>query len=158
MIDQVCLNDVLLESAQEIFTTMISGNLESCDPNQQIEGESLLGSITFKGGLEGCIGICCSISGAKTIAANMLAMDPNEDMAEEEICDAFGEVTNMVMGSVKTKLLETTGDITISIPTVIKGSGLKNSLGEGTQKTEIKVKYENEYVTEISMLYKDNSG
>jgi CheY-specific phosphatase CheX len=156
MIDQVCLNDVLLESAQEVFTTMISGNLESCESDQEIEGDSLLGSITFKGGLEGCLGICCSVTGAKTIAANMLAMDPSEEMAEEEICDAFGEVTNMIMGSVKTRLLDTTGDITISIPTVVKGRGLKNSLGEGAQKTEVKVKYENEYITELSMLYRNN--
>ncbi|MBN1806856.1 MAG: chemotaxis protein CheX [Sedimentisphaerales bacterium] len=157
MIYQVCLNDALLEGAQEVFTTMISGNIETCESDQEIEGDSLLGSITFRGGLEGCLGICCSISGAKNIAAHMLAMDPSEEMAEEEICDAFGEVTNMIMGSVKTRIQDTTGEITISIPTVVKGRGLKNSLGEGAQKIEAKIKYENEYITELSMLYRDTS-
>lgn len=158
MIDQVCLNDALLESAQEVFTTMISSNIEPCESDQEIEGNSLLGSITFNGGLEGCLALCCSMPCAKTIAANMLAMDPSEEMSEEEICDAFGEVTNMIMGSVKAKLqkIENTSEITISIPTVVKGKELQNSLGEGAHKTLLKVKFENEYITELSILYRDS--
>ena len=157
MIEQVCLNNALLEGAQEVFATMISGNIESCDSQQEIEGESFLGSITFNGGLEGCLAICCSVPCAKTIAAKMLAMDSSEELSEEEICDAFGEVTNMIMGSVKSRLQDSTGEITISIPTVVKGRELQNSLGEGAHKTLAKVKFENEYLTELSILYKESS-
>jgi len=31
----------------------------------------------------------------------MLGIDTAEELSEEEICDALGEVVNMVMGSVK---------------------------------------------------------
>jgi len=156
MIDEICLNDVLLEGAQEIFNTMISGNIETCEPDQDIEGDSLLGSITFNGGLEGCLAICCSVPCAKTIAVNMLAMDPSEELSEEEICDALGEVTNMVMGSVKSRIQNVISDISVSVPTVVSGRGLQNNLGEGATKTLIKVKFQDEYITELSMLYRES--
>ena len=155
MIEQICLNNALLEGAREVFTTMISRNIESCDSCQEIEGDSILGSITFNGALEGCLAICCSELCAKIIAANMLAMDSGEELSKEEICDTFGEVTNMIMDSVKSRLQKTTGEITTSIPTVVRGRKLQNSLGEGAHKTLIKVKFENEYLTELSILYRD---
>ena len=157
MIEQICLNNALLKGAQEVFTTMISRNIEYCDSCQEIEGDSFLGSITFNGSMEGCLAICCSELCAKTIAAKMLAMDSSEDLSEEEICDAFGEVTNMIMGSVKARLQNTTGEISVSIPTVVRGRELQNSLGEGAHKTLIKVKFENEYLSELSILYRENS-
>jgi chemotaxis protein CheX len=157
MIDEICLNDALLEGAQEVFNTMISGNIESCESDQDIEGDSLLGSITFKGRLEGCLAICCSVPCAKTIALNMLAMEPSEELSDEEICDALGEVTNMVMGGVKSRIRNAASDISVSIPTVVRGRMLQNSLGEGATKTLVKVKFENEYIAELSMLYRESS-
>ena len=157
MIDEICLNDALLEGAKEVFCTMISGNIESCESDQDIEGDSLLGSITFNGDLEGCLAICCSVPCAKTIAVNMLAMDPSEELSEEEICDALGEVTNMVMGSVKSRIQKAASDISVSIPTVVSGRDLQNSLGEGAIKALVKVKFQDEYIAELSMLYRESS-
>lgn len=157
MIDEICLNDALLEGAQEVFNTMISGNIESCESDQAIEGASLLGSITFKGGMEGCLAICCSVPCAKTIALNMLAMDPSEELSEEEICDSLGEVTNMIMGSVQARLQNAASNISVSIPMVVRGRGLQNSLGEGAIRALVKVKFENEYIAELSMLYRESS-
>ena len=157
MIDELCLNDTLLASAQEVFNTMISGNIKFCKTEQDIEGDSFLGSITFKGSLEGCLTICASVPCAKTIALKMLAMEPCEKLSEEEICDALGEVTKMVMGSVKSRVQKTTGKIEVSIPTVVTGRKLQNSLGEGTTKTLVGAKLENEYIAELSMLYRETS-
>ena len=157
MIDEICLNDALLEGAQEVFKTMISGNIESCESHHKIVGDSLLGSITFKGGLQGCLAIYCRMPCAKIIAVNMLAMDPSEELSEEEICDALGEVTNMVMDGVKSRIKNVAGDISVSIPTVVRGRGLQNSLGEGAMKTVIKLKFEDECIAELSMLYRESS-
>jgi chemotaxis protein CheX len=158
MIDEVCLNEALLGGAKEIFETMIFVNLEeSCETEEIIEGDSLLGSITFKGGIEGCFAMCCSAPCAKTIALNMLAMDPSEELSEAEISDAIGEVTNMVMGGIKSRILDAVSNIEVSIPLVTSGQGLQNSLGEGAIKALVKVKFDNEYIAELSMLYRDNS-
>ncbi|MHC4535334.1 MAG: chemotaxis protein CheX [Planctomycetota bacterium] len=158
MIDEICLNEALLGGAKEIFETMIFVNLEeSSETEGIIEGDSLLGSITFKGGLEGCFTICCSAPCAKTIALSMLAMDPSDELSDEEITDAIGEVTNMVMGGIKSRILDVVGNIEVSIPTVTSGQELQNSLGEGALKALVKVKFDNEYIAELSMLYRESS-
>ena len=158
MIDEICLNETLLAGAKEIFETMIFVNFEeSSEQDDIIEGDSLLGSITFKGGIEGCFAICCSAPCAKTIALNMLAMDPSEELGEAEISDAIGEVTNMIMGGIKSRILEAVGNVEVSIPVVTSGQGLENSLGEGAIKASVKVKLDNKYIAEMSMLYREGS-
>jgi len=158
MIDQVALNDVLLAGAKEIFETMVFVSLEeSSEPGQEIEGDALLGSITFKGGIEGCLAICCSVPCAKTIATNMLGMDISEEIGKEEICDAIGEVTNMIMGSVKSRILEDIGNLEVSIPLVVSGRELENNLGDGANKTLVKVSVEDEYTAELVLLYRKAS-
>ena len=75
MIEQVCLDKALLDSAREIFETMVFMDLtETTESGQNMDGRALSGSITFKGSLEGCLAICCSTPCAETIAANMLGI------------------------------------------------------------------------------------
>jgi len=159
MIDQVCLSDALLEGAKEVFGTMIFMDIEeSSEPDQQIEGDALLGSITFMGDLEGCMTICCGDSCAKTIAANMLGMEPDDQISRDDINDAIGEVTNMVMGSVKARLNGTVGNLNVSIPTVVRGQKIENSLGDPENKVSVKVNIEDEYAAEFLLLYREGSG
>lgn len=155
MIDKVCFGTALLEGAKEIFETMIFIDIEeSNEPEQKIQGDALLGSITFKGDIEGCLTICCNVPCARTIAANMIGMDPSEEISEEEVCDAIGEVTNMVMGSVKSRIQDNTGELQVSIPTVVVGQKLANRLGDGTSRILLKVDTEDEYVIEFLFLYR----
>ena len=88
MIEQYCMTDVLLDSIKEIFETMIFMSVEPCeDASASIEGEILLGSITYKGDIEGCLGICCSMDCAKAVSANMLCMDSSDEVTEEDLAD-----------------------------------------------------------------------
>lgn len=158
MVDEIALNDALLAGAKEIFETMIFMSLEEfSEPGQEIEGDALLGTITFKGSIEGCLAICCSVPCAKTIAVNMLGMDPSEEISKEEICDAIGEVTNMVMDGVKSRIQGNISGLEVSIPSVISGRELENSLGDRASKTLVKVSVEDEFVAELSLLYRESS-
>lgn len=157
MIEQICLNETVIESAKEVFETMIFMDLtEATEPDQHIEGEVLLSSITFKGNIEGCLGICCSTSCAQAIAINMLGIDTADELTEEDTYDAIGEIANMVMGSIKSRLLEKVDNLEVSIPFVVSGRELKNNLGEKTKKIMVKVNIEDEYVAELSLLYREN--
>lgn len=159
MIEQLCLNDIFLDSAKEIFETMIFMDmLETDQPDQQIEGDAVLSSITFKGDLEGCLAICCEKTCAQVITMNMLGYDSTEGVTDEDVCDAIGEVANMVMGGVKRRLHETYSNIELSIPLVVNGWQLKNNLGEGTNEIVAKVKIEDEYPAELSLLYREKSN
>ena len=157
MVNELCMCEALLDGAKEVFETMIFMDLEQCiDDSVELTGDCLLGSITFKGNLEGCLSICCSRAGAKVIAANMLGMDPNEDVADDDICDAMGEVANMVMGGVKSRIQDSVGTIEVSIPSVIGGRQLENSMGEGATKIVTKVTLQSELAAELSLLCREN--
>ena len=156
MIEQLCLDELLLESAEEIFETMIFMGLEkSEDQESTIDGLEVLGSISFKGSLEGCLCIYCTDECTKAIAMNMLGLETAEDISEEDISDAIGEVCNMVMGSLKKRMIETVGNLDLSIPTVVSGSGIKSSVIENEKKTLVNINID-EHLAELSLLYREN--
>jgi len=155
MIEQICLNDAILDSAKEVFETMIFMDLqEAADQEQELEDDSLISTITFKGKIEGCLSVSCNAASAKVIAANMLGIAPTDTISEGEICDAVGEVTNMVMGSIKSRIESRTGELQVSIPTVVTGRKLQNSLGEGASRVEVKADTDDESLIVFSLLYR----
>lgn len=156
MIEQLSLNELLLDSAKEIFETMIFMDIcENDESEQSLEGDAVLSSITFKGDLEGCLALCCEKQCVQVITMNMLGFDSVEGITDEDISDAVGEVANMIMGSLKKRLHETYSTVELSIPLVTRGQQLKNNLGEGTQGIVSKVKIEDEYPAELSLLYRE---
>ena len=66
------------------------------------------------------------------VAAAMLCMDDCSALGDSEIIDAIGEIANMIMGGVKTRVQHEVTNIEISIPSVVHGRQLRNRLGEGT--------------------------
>ncbi len=154
MITEICFEDVLLESAKEVFETMIFMTVEQCPDCIAVEGDSLLGSITFTGSIEGCMGISCDLECAKTIACNMLAMEGEDDISDGEIRDAIGEIANMVMGSLKANLLkQEVGNLEVSIPCVVSGKEITSSLGEEAREVALPI-YIDESVAELTLQYR----
>ncbi len=159
MIDQLCFNEILLDSAKEVFETMVFMDIEqSPDPVLRVEDEAILGSITFKGDLNGCLSICCNETCARMIGINMLGIEVNDPISRADIFDAIGEVSNMVMGSLKTRIQKEMDNISVSIPTVINGRNMETNLGEGSaKKAVVKALIDSEYVAEFKLLYKEKS-
>jgi chemotaxis protein CheX len=158
VISEMCFSDVLLESATEIFETMVFISLEkNSELNEKIEGDSLLASITFKGDLEGCFAICCSLSCARAIATSMLGIESDGEIQQGDITDAIGEVANMVIGGIKKRVLESVGSFTISIPTVVGGQELESSISR-TNKVSVGATIEHNYTARFSLWYREPSG
>lgn len=157
MVAQECFADALLEGAQEVFETMMFMTVERCSDTEGIDGEAVLGSITFTGDVEGCVSICCSQHCAKTIAMNMLAMESDEEVSEDDMMDAMGEVANMVMGAVKTRVADSVGDLQVSIPSVVSGSALTSSMGDDAQEIEI-MTFIDEEVARFNLLYRESKA
>jgi chemotaxis protein CheX len=154
MVTTVSLKEVLLDGAKEVFETMVFMALAESGPEDaELSGMTLLGSITFKGDMEGCLGVCCDEMCARTIAANMLGMDGDE-VGGEDISDAMGEIANMVMGAVKSRIQDEVGTIEVSIPSVVQGRELKKTQGEGTEMVKVKVNIEEEHSAEFSLLFR----
>ncbi len=159
MIDEICFTTALLEGAKEVFETMVFMDLEeSSGTDLEIDGDALQGSITFSNAIEGCLTIRCGMPCAKVVAANMLGLDPSDEIADEEVCDAIGEITNMVMGSIKSRAVAEAGELQVSIPTVVRGRNLANSLGESANRIVVRANTEEEHVIEFSFLYRESNG
>lgn len=156
MISEICFEEPLLKSAQSVFETMIFMDIaESCDPALIKDNPpAILGSITFKGSIEGCLSISCSQACSREIAMNMLGMEPDEQISDEEISDAIGEVSNMVMGSLKTLLDDGSIQIEVSIPTVIKGSELEGCLRDNSERVVLQACLEDTYPVSIVLHYR----
>lgn len=156
MTTTVCLRDVLLASAREVFETMVFMALEESSPEEApVQDPALLGTITFKGRLEGCLGICCGATCARAIAASMLGMDASAELGDRDVNDAIGEIANMVLGAVKSRIQNDIGGIEVSIPCVVRGRELANSLGEGADQVRIAARIDEEHVAELSLLYRE---
>jgi len=159
MITTMSLRDSLLDSAKEVFETMAFMALEEVHEDQEapcFEDATLLGTITFKGSLEGCLAICCGCHCARTIGANMLGADPDEPMSDDEMSDAIGEVANMVMGALKARVQNEVGTMEVSIPSVVRGRELRNSLGDRASKITVTVNLEEEHGMQFSLLYRES--
>ncbi len=157
MINEICFSDIILESATEIFETMAFMSVEKAsEPKQNIDGDSLLASITFKGALEGCLSICSGMPCTKAIAINMLGTESEEEIQPKDIADALGEMANMIMGGVKSRVLESIGAIDISIPTVVHGNDLTNNFGR-KNKILVEVMIDDNYPARFSMWYREAS-
>jgi chemotaxis protein CheX len=154
----VSMRDTLLEAARDVFETMAFMALE--ETQEEITWgteDSLLGSITFKGNLEGCLCVCCAIPCAQAIAANMLGMDSPEGLGQTDVQDAIGEIANMVLGSLKSRVQEQVGTLDVSIPSVIQGRRLRSGIGEGTSEIVINVSVEGQYPAVFSLLYRQTA-
>ena len=156
MITTVSLKDVLLDSVKEVFETMVFMAVEeSPQDGTSLDAPGLLGTITFKGRLEGCLGICCGQTCASAVAASMLGMASGEELGANDVSDAIGEIANMVLGAVKSRIQNDVGNIEVSIPSVVEGRELRSSLGEGSSQVRIRVSIEEEHVAELSLLYRE---
>ena len=114
-------------AVNEVFATMLSvelGPSETIAVSSEPEWtEEVVSFIGLAGAWVGTGTILCSPSLACRICSQMLMTDANA--VNEEVLDAMGELTNMVIGSVKNDLEQHLGQLGLSIPTVIFGRNVK---------------------------------
>jgi chemotaxis protein CheX len=110
-------------AAHEVFDTMLGIHLGELEPyvNGAAPGpsEGVLSLIGLAGQWAGTGTFSCSAESAQRISGALLMQEYSS--VDEEVLDAIGEVTNMVLGNVKTALEEELGPMGLSIPTVIYG-------------------------------------
>ena len=128
--------DNLIESAirhsvVEVFTTMLSGEIEPGEVfHEHASPETAEGIVSFigiAGRWSGTGSIACSSAVACRICTQMLMTEATS--LNEEVLDAVAELTNMIIGNVKSSLERHLGDLGLSIPTVVFGRNFKTKTG-----------------------------
>jgi chemotaxis protein CheX len=114
-------------ATEEVFSTMLGLETQAGEPYVErsspgpSEGVIALIGMTGEWIGTGCFSGSAAI--ACKLASRLLMMDtePVDKAVNEEVLDAWAEITNMIIGNVKTALEERLGPMGLSIPTVIYG-------------------------------------
>jgi chemotaxis protein CheX len=86
--------------------------------------------VGLAGSLRGVVTFSCEGASAKLIAARMLG--PGVICSQGQVCDAIGEICNMVAGNFKNKLIGLDKSCLLSVPAVVTGSSYRfHSLAGG---------------------------
>lgn len=157
MVGQDSIKNSIWESTKETFETMVFLPVEQGDGQENAEAsESLICTITFTGQMEGAFSVLCGLECAEKIARGMLMMEGDDPVEQADVCDAFGEVTNMIIGGIKSRINETTPNIQISIPSVTKGKEIQPILNKGMERVDLATKSGGQTMN-IAMMYKSGS-
>lgn len=132
MIDQDLLKESVLEATQEVFSTMmgIEARYEGIAGEKRPPELGIISLVGITGEWGGSGVFCCSTVLARLLCARMLGTEPSPAI-DDEVLDVVAEITNMMIGNVKTALESVVGPLAISVPTVIHGRNFefRNTLG-----------------------------
>ena len=122
-ISQETLVSAIRGATQEVFSTMLCLDVEACDSyvdlNAPGPSHGVVALVGLAGRWVGTGSFSCSAELACKIHSLLLMTET--EAINEEVLDAVAEVTNMIIGNVKTVLEEEFGPLGLSIPTVIYG-------------------------------------
>jgi chemotaxis protein CheX len=124
MISKPALVEIIKAATLDVFTTMLSlpivaGEMRT-EPTSAMSPKSGIVSLIGVAGVWAGTG-CLACSGALACRLSSLFLMTPFETVNEDVLDALGEITNMIVGGVKTSLEEMAGPMGLSTPTVIYG-------------------------------------
>jgi chemotaxis protein CheX len=131
----------IIASTQEVFSTMLSMEVASQEITlpQTIAATPTSGIISLiglTGPWAGTGSLSCNAEFACTLSSKMLMGACHE--VNEEVLDAIAEITNMIIGNVKTVLEQKVGDMDLSTPTVIFGLNFQTRSAQANEWTGVR--------------------
>ncbi|MCA8963686.1 MAG: chemotaxis protein CheX [Planctomycetes bacterium] len=122
------MGNCIVKATTEVFRTMMNLKVvagEVAIEKAQLRKAEVIGSIGVAGFLTGSISVFMPKVFARRAVAAMLMLDGPDDVADSDLVDAVGELTNMVGGCIKTALFQKTPLFDISVPSVYIGEDLQ---------------------------------
>ena len=122
------MGNCIVKATTEVFRTMMNLKVvagEVAIEKAQLRKAEVIGSIGVAGFLTGSISVFMPKVLARQAVAAMLMMDDPAEVADCDLVDAIGELTNMVGGCIKTTLFQKTPLFDISVPSVYIGEDLQ---------------------------------
>jgi len=113
----------IVAATEEVFSTMLGMELHAesyyLDHKASRPTDGVVSLIGLAGSWVGTGSIACSAELACRISSQFLMSE--YEAVNEEVLDAIAELTNMIIGNVKTMIEEDLGPLGLSIPTVVFG-------------------------------------
>ena len=122
-INKEWLVEIIRAATEDVFSKMLGVPVEPGEAYDEGDSGTQVGGVVSLIGLAGnWVGagsLCCSAETACDLSSRLLMTESPE--VDEEVLDAFGELTNIIIGNFKNGLEERLGPMGLSIPTVISG-------------------------------------
>ena len=131
------VEELTREAVKDVFKQMlgIEVNAEPPAPLPSDPLGQIIGSVGFIGDATGIIFLYAGVTFAVVMTGKMLGLDEKEVDTHEMVNDAIGEISNMVVGHVKSHLCDAGLPCTLTIPSVVRGQELSV---EGSAQTSRK--------------------
>ena len=117
----------LCDAAANVFSTMLGHDLPrgvtTLEEGTPEPNDGVVSFIGIAGNWAGTGSISCTPTLACRICSQMLMTEATS--VDADVLDAVAELTNMIIGSVKTDLEQHLGPLGLSIPTVVYGRNFK---------------------------------
>ena len=113
------------EAVRDVFKKMLAPEVQEYEPtplSSDAAGQ-IVGSVGFIGQATGIIFLYAGAGLGRVVTCKMLGLTEAE-VDDEMINDAFGELCNMVVGSVKSHLCDRGWPCVLTIPSIMRGNGL----------------------------------
>jgi chemotaxis protein CheX len=134
------------ESTMQVFSTMLGVEIvcgvAAVETGMPEANEGVVSFIGVAGSWAGTGSVTCSPVLACRICAQMLMCEASA--VNEEVLDTVAELTNMIIGSVKTELELHLGPLGLSIPTVVYGRNFKTKSAGNTEWIVIRFQWDDE--------------
>jgi chemotaxis protein CheX len=111
------------EATKDVFSTMLGLQIQDGEPfidsSAPKPSDGIVALVGMAGSWVGTGSFACSAELARHLSSQFLMSD--FPAVDDEVLDAVAEITNMILGNVKTVLEEKLGPMGLSIPTVVYG-------------------------------------
>ncbi|MGR3178127.1 MAG: chemotaxis protein CheX [Candidatus Anammoxibacter sp.] len=136
--DDKLLSEAVVKATTSVFESMIGIDVEflcSEESKAATMNSEVVSLISFTGKYIGTLSTFFNAETALQSASGMLGMECTS-VADEDVQDVIGEITNMVAGNIKTSMEKVYGELHLSIPIVICGKSLSVSSTGGASTQE----------------------
>jgi chemotaxis protein CheX len=118
------LEELVTGAVTELFSTMLGMNMlpAALEPGFGNGEPHIAGAVGFVGRLSGVIYVFTTVSFARRITATFLGLQESEVEGDEMINDAMGEMANMLVGHLKSRISDRGMPCVLTIPSVVRGS------------------------------------
>jgi chemotaxis protein CheX len=136
VLETAFLAEAMTVAAAEVFSTMLNQAARQDPPivRQSIEvlNDGVVSLIGITGEWVGSGVLSCSSECARWMSSQFLMSDYPE--VNDEVLDAIGEITNMIVGNFKNKVAEQTGPLAMSVPAVVHGQNMHTTTRGGCKE------------------------
>ncbi len=129
---------ILEDSAREVLETSAATAVVSATHSAEADRAfaEMIATISLNGTRGGTLVVYCLLAQAQRIAARMLGED---DVCEDTVRDAVGELVNQIGGTIKRRIGASGGEIMLSVPVVVSGSPLAHCVKAPSQPMTVKL-------------------